>query len=388
MTLLVGFGLLLRSYVHVESSSLGYDPSNVLTATGHVPSSFFVTPADNSRLMRAAEDRLLLMPGVESVGIADSLPMEGAQSSGLRIEVPVPNVAPVEDEVWFVSVSPDYFSTLRVPMFAGRAFQVSDGPAGAPVAIVNQTFAKHYFPGTNPIGHRLAFADSATIWREIIGIVSDFRQRNPEEELRPLAYFPVSQTQPRQWSVAIRVRSASEFRSAASNLTKSLQPIDSRINWELGSMQALIHDSESLTLRRPIIILLGSFGTLALVLVIVGVFSVTSYSVAERTREIGIRTALGATHTKIAKLIFRESLIAAALGLAVGSVCAFAVANFFPTEGIGWSGSGIFLYGVTRLDTVTYFSVAALLAGVVHVASWAPARRAMRVDPMEALRHE
>jgi putative ABC transport system permease protein len=388
MALLVGFGLLLRSYFHVENSSLGYDPSNVLTVTVHVPSSPSVTPTDHARLMRAAEDRLLLMPGVESVAIADSLPMEGAQSSGLRIEAPAPNVAPTEDEIWFVSVSPDYFSTLRVPMLAGRAFRIADGPAGSPVAIVNQTFAKHYFPGMNPIGRRLAFADSTTIWREIVGIVSDFRQRNPEEELRPLAYFPVAQTQPRLWSMAIRVHSASELRNVAGNLSKWLQPLDSRINWELGSMQAQIHDSESLTLRRPIIILLASFGSLALILVIVGVFGVTSYSVAERTREIGIRTALGATRSELARLILRESLLVAALGLAIGSVCAFAVASFFPTEGIGWSGSGIFLYGVSRTDAITYLSVAALLTGVVYTASWAPARRAMRVDPMVALRHE
>jgi len=156
----------------------------------------------------------------------------------------------------------------------------------------------------------------------------------------------------------------------------------------LGSLPAEIHDSESLTLRRPLITLFASFGGLALILVVVGVFGVTSYSVAERTREIGIRTALGAARLEIAGLVFRESLNVALAGLAVGTFCAFAVTRFFPTEGIGWSGSGIYLYGVSRTDTLTYTCAAVLLIAVAVAASWLPARRAMRVDPMVALRYE
>jgi len=153
-------------------------------------------------------------------------------------------------------------------------------------------------------------------------------------------------------------------------------------------MPQQIRDSESLTLRRPIITLLASFGGLAMMLVVVGVFGVTSYSVAERTREIGIRVALGAARQEIAGLVFRESLRVAFAGLAVGTFCAFAITRFFPTEGIGWSGSGIFLYGVSRTDSLTYLAAAALLTSVVLAASWAPARRAMRVDPMVALRYD
>src|SRR5206468_4290971 len=249
---------------------------------------------------------------------------------------------------------------------------------------INQTFAKHYFPGTNPIGYHLAFADSPTSWREIVGVVCDFRQRNPEEDLRPLAYFPAAQTLPGRWSMAIRVRAASDMGNTSARISNWLQPVDPQLYWQLGSLQAQIHDSESLTLRRPMITLLASFGSLALILVIVGVFGVTSYSVAERTREIGIRTALGAARLEIAGLVFRESLKVALAGLAVGTFCAFAVTRFFPTEGIGWSGSGIFLYGVSRTDSLTYLVSAALLTGVVVVASWAPARRAMKVDPMVA----
>ena len=388
MVLLVGFGLLLRSFLHVESSRTGYEPSNVLTATIRLPAMRYTAPSDRARLMRDAVERMRLMPGVESAGIADALPMEGADAARLRIEIPAPKATLAEDEIWFVSVGPEYFSTLKIPMLAGRSFRETDSHEGSPVAIVNQTFAKQYFPGTNPIGYRLAFADSPTTWREIVGVVSDFRQRNPEEDLRPLAYFPAAQTVPPRWSIAIRIRTASDIASVAAHISDWLRPVDPQLNWGLGNMQAQIHDSESLTLRRPIITLLASFGSLALILVIVGVFGVTSYSVAERTREIGIRVALGAARREIAGLVLRESLGVTSVGLAVGTFGAFAMTRLFPTAGIGWSGSGIFLYGVSRTDSLTYISAAALLTSVVLAASWAPARRAMRVDPMIALRYE
>jgi putative ABC transport system permease protein len=388
MVLLVCFGLLLRSFLHVESSQMGYDPRNVLTAATRLPFARYTAPPDRARLMHDAAERVRLIPGIESVGIADSLPMEGAESARLRIEVPGPKAAPVEEQIWFVSVSPGYFSTLRVAMLAGRPFQEQDGLESGAVAIINQTFAKQYFPGTNPIGYHLAFADSPTIRREIVGVVSDFRQRNPEEDLRPLAYFPVEQTLPARWSMAIRVRAASDMGSVAERINKWLRPVDPQLYWEMGSMQRLIFDSESLTMRRPILTLVASFGSLALVLVVVGVFGVTSYSVAERTREIGIRAALGAARVEIAGLVLRESLGVTFAGLIAGTFCAFVITRFFPAQGIGWSGSGIFLYGVSRTDSPTYLLTAALLTIVVLAACWIPARRATRVDPMVALRYE
>src|SRR5467141_2503478 len=388
MVLLVGFGLLLRSFLHVEASRMGYEPRNVLTATIRLPATRYTAPSDRARLMRDAVVRMRLMPGVESAGIADSLPMEGADAARLIVEIPAPKATLAEDEIWFVSVGPEYFSTLKIPMLGGRSFRETDSHEGSPVAIVNQTFAKQYFPGTNPIGYRLAFADSPTTWREIVGVVSDFRQRNPEEDLRPLAYFPAAQTVPPRWSIAIRVRAASDIASVAAHISDWLRPVDPQLNWGLGNMQAQIHDSESLTLRRLIITLLASFGSLALILVIVGVFGVTSYSVAERTREIGIRVALGAGRSEIAGLVLRESLGVTLAGLAVGTLGALAMTRLFPTEDLGWSGSGIFLYGVSRTDSPTYISAASLLTSLVLAASWAPARRAMRVDPMIALRYE
>jgi predicted permease len=389
MVLLVCFGLLLRSLVSVESASLGYDPRNVLTATVTPSASRYANPAARARLMRSALEVTRRMPGVESVGAADSLPMEGAESARLRIELPSSQAAPAEEEIWYLSVSPEYFSTLKTPMVAGRPFLDSDNPESSPVAIINQTFARQYFPNASPIGYRISSADSPTAWREIVGVVSDFCQRNPEEDAKPLAYFPLTQTLPGgAWSLAVRVRATSDMANVAGQLSNQLSPVDPQLDWQLDSMQQQIHDSESLTLRRPLIRLLASFGSLALILAIVGVFGVTSYSVSERTREIGIRMALGAARGEVARLVLRETMVVTFAGLALGTLGAFALTRFFPTGPIGWSGSGIYLYGVSRTDALTYTFAAVLLTTVAIAAAWVPAQRAMRVDPMVALRYE
>jgi putative ABC transport system permease protein len=184
------------------------------------------------------------------------------------------------------------------------------------------------------------------------------------------------------------MRARSDMARTGQQISGSLRALDPQLYWETGSLELLIHDSESLTLRRPIITLLASFGGLALLLAIVGVFGVTAYSVSERTREIGIRFALGAVRTEIAGLLLRETLVMTLAGLAVGAFVAFALAHFLPTDSIGWSGSGVYLYGVSRADAVTYTFAAILLTSVALVAALLPARRAMRVDPMVALRHE
>lgn len=367
---------------------MGYDPRNVLTATLKLPPTRYTEPSARARLIREALERARLTPGIESVGVAESLPMFGADSAALRIELPSPKNASAKDEIFFLAVSPDYFSTLKVPILAGRSFRDADTRASSPVAIVNETFAKQYFPRSSPVGYHVAFADTPASWKEIVGVVSDFSQRNPEEDSRPLAYFPVSQMLPGQWSMAIRVRASADFASASETLADWLRQVDPQLYWQFGSMQQDIHDSESLSLRRPIVTLLASFGGLALILALVGVFGVTSYSVTERTREIGIRVALGAVRGEIARLVLRETLTVTLMGLALGAVGAFVMTRFFPTSGIGWSGSGIFLYGVSRTDAFTYSCAAALMASVTIAASWLPARRASKVDPIVALRYE
>jgi putative ABC transport system permease protein len=388
MILLVGFGLLFRSLLRVENSALGYDPRNMLTTTVSVPVSRQPNATDRNRLMQAFVERARMLPGVESAAITGSLPMAGADSAQLRIEVPS-NRPAVLEETSFVSVSSEYFSTLKIAMLAGRPFEDADRLDATGVAIVNQKFADAYFQGSDPIGYHLSLPDSSARTREIVGVVSNFRQRNPEEDLRPVAYFPIAQMpEIWRWNLVVRVRAASDMSRVAAGLAESLHATDDRLYWEMGSMQQQIHDSESLTLRRPILTLLACFGGLALVLSIVGVFGVTSYSVAERTREIGVRVALGAARLEIAGLLLREALAITGASLVVGSVGALALSSFLPTGQIGWSGSGIFLYGISRTDPVTYLLSAIVLLVVVLAASWIPAYRTMKIDPLVALRYE
>ncbi len=388
MVLLVGFGLLFRSLRNVQSAPIGYDPRNVLTATLKLPPSRYTEPSARARLIREAVERARTIPGVDSAGVTDSLPMYGADSAQFKIESPLPRAVPTQEGVYFVTVGPSYFDTLKVPMLSGRSFQETDSHASSQVAIVNETFSKQYFPQTDPIGHHISFADSPASWIEVVGVVSDFSQRNPEEDSRPLAYFPIAQMVPRQWSLVIRMRTSADFSSSSQMLNNWLGQVDPRLYWQFGTMQKEIHDSESLSLRRPIVTLLASFGGLALLLALVGVFGVTSYSVTERTREIGIRVALGAARSEIARVVLREALAITFAGLAIGALGAFAMARFFPTADIGWSGSGIFLYGVSRIDAPTYAFAAVILTSVSIAASWMPAQRATRVDPIVALRHE
>jgi predicted permease len=386
MVLLVSFGLLFRSLLSVESAPLGFEPQNLLTSTVSLPLPRYPDAREREDLMRAALERARSMPGVESVGATDNLPMDGADSAQMKLETSS-STTPAQQETWFLSVSPSYFSTLKTPMLMGRSFQGTDQWESEKVAIVNRTFAETYFPGASPIGRHVAFADSPQDSREIIGVVSDFRQRNPEEDARPLVYLPIDQTLPGTWSLVIRVRAAGAG-SVASRFADWLRPIDPQLYWQVTDLPAKIQNSESLNLRRPILTLVACFGALALVLVVIGVFGVTSYSVAERTREIGIRVALGAARSRIAILVLRESLFVALAGLAVGAFSAFLLTRFFPTGPIGWSGSGILLYRVSRTDAIAYAFAAGVLVVVVLFASWLPARRAARVDPMIALRHE
>jgi predicted lysophospholipase L1 biosynthesis ABC-type transport system permease subunit len=161
-------------------------------------------------------------------------------------------------------------------------------------------------------------------------VVSDFRQRNPEEDLRPLAYFPIAQMSPPRWSLVVRVHPTGDLGELAARAGAWLRPVDPEVYWEIRDMGRLFQDSESLTMRRPILALLGCFGGLSMLLVVVGVYGVTSYSVVERTKEIGIRVALGASNREVTGLLLRESLSVAFLGLTVGAVWDFAVAQFFP----------------------------------------------------------
>jgi predicted permease len=388
MVLLVGFGLLLRSFLHVESAPTGYDPANVLTASVGLSTPRYREPSARLHFLREAVERARLMPGVQSAGMTETLPLDGASSGSLTLENYAAGANEGTGDTHRLSVDSEFFSTMKFTMLAGRLFNDNDSIDSPAVVIVNQTFANHFFLHENPLGRRFAFTDSPMTWREIVGVVSNVRQRNLDEDSQPIAYLPLAQTLPYDLHLAIRVRAPAEMGSVSRGLSNWLRPLDQDLYWEQSTMLQRVHDSESVSMRRPVVTLLALFGGLALLLALVGVFGVTSFSVTERTREIGIRMALGAARSEVAGLLLKETFFLAAAGLASGALAALVLTQFIPTGPLGWSGSGISLYGVSRTDILTYSCSSILLSFVALSGCYIPARRAMRIDPMVVLRYE
>jgi ABC-type antimicrobial peptide transport system permease subunit len=227
------------------------------------------------------------------------------------------------------------------------------------------------------------------VWREIVGVVADVRQRNLEEDSRPVFYRPYFQGLDAPVSLAVRVRSQADMPRVAQSLRNTARETDLQQPWdEVKSMQQIIYESESLSLRRPVVRMLGAFGLLAVILATLGLYAVLAYSVTERTREIGIRMALGANRRQVLGQISFDTLLLIAPGAMIGVAAAYWLSSLLPSGHIGWSGSGVFLYGVSRADAVTYIAVVTALGIVSMLATFVPARRAMQVDPAASLRHE
>lgn len=295
----------------------------------------------------------------------------------------------MQSQVRLLEVSPGYFDTFHIPLRQGRQFNESDNEAASTVAIVNETLAREFFPGESPLGRRVKVASPQNPWCEIVGVIGDAHQRNLDEDEKALVYRPWSQAPGTDMSLALQTRSAANIATVGSALRTRLRALDPALpRGRVQTMEQIIDDSESVMLRRPIICLLGAFGAIAVLLAVIGIYGVLSYSVAERTREIGICMALGALPGNVMRSVLRETMALLAGGLALGVAIALALTGLLPTGNIGWSGAAIHLYGVTRTDFTTYGGVALLLTLVALLASFIPAHRATKVDPMLALRYE
>jgi putative ABC transport system permease protein len=388
LVLLISFGLLLRSFLHVEAVSPGFNPANVVTISGALDQPKYSAPAARVTLAREVLAKALELPGVQSAGITDSLPLQGADGMMFVIEgrAALPGQ---QAKLRTVAATPGLFSTLRIPLLEGRRLGERDTAASPPVVLINQTLARVFFPGENPLGKSLRMEDSPSVRREIVGVVADVRQRNLDEDSAPIAYRPWDQAPQIELSLAVRVASASDIPGVAAKLHSELHTVDKSQVWEqVKTMDRLIYESESVSLRRPIVRLLGAFGILAVLVSAVGLYGVMSYSVTQRTREIGVRVSLGAGRSTIFGLVFGRTAQLAAVGIGFGIAASLALTRLLPTGPIGWTGAAIHLYGVSRTDLLTYAGFSVLLALAALLASYAPARRATKVDPMVALRYE
>jgi putative ABC transport system permease protein len=376
LTLLIGAGLMIRSFIGLMRVTPGFNPERVLTMQTALPGLKYAKDEQVTAFYAQALERIASVPGVVSVGVTTNLPLGGSDQTTKVIvsgrPAPPSGQAP---EVSFRDVSPDYFRALEIPLLKGRAFSARDTADAPGVAIVNETMARRLFGSPEEaIGQRLTDEDGRGA-REIVGLVSDVRHSGLDGELRAEMFVPFTQESSNGMTFVVRTASdPAGFVSAVRGQLRAVdkdQPVD-----QVRTMTQVI--AESVSQRRLTMLLFGLFAALALVLATIGIYGVMSYSVTQRSHEIGIRLALGAQRSDVFKLVVGQGMILTLGGVALGLAAAFGLTRVLAS----------LLYGVTATDPLTFAAISLLLLAVALVACLVPARRAMKVDPMIALRYE
>lgn len=370
-------GLLLRSFAKLHAVDPGFDTESVLSFDLPMPSRY---QDANVRMTfyRQLYARIESLPGVTAVGDITRLPLAGRAgnpTSVLAIEgVDVP---PGErPQVDFRRAGPGYFRAMGIPLVAGRAFDDRDVPNSELVAVINQTAARQFFFGRDPIGKRIGFGNAPTPqWNRIVGVVGDVRHLGLRTEARAEAYIATLQAPPN--APVVVVRSSVDAASLIPTIRGVIREMDPGVAiFNVLTLQQVRY--QSLAQPRFQVFLFGLFAGLALILAVIGVYGVMAYSVSQRTHEVGVRVALGAQRQDVLRLVVGEGMKLVGLGIALGIPAALGATRLLST----------LLFGVTAADAVTYFAVALLLGGAALAACLAPARRATRVDPITALRYE
>jgi putative ABC transport system permease protein len=381
LVLLIGAGLLINSFLRLRSVDPGFNAANLLTMKVVLPRSKYPDAARRTAFYNELLQRVESLPGVESAGIITNLPLTfKGNSGGITIEGR-PEPAPDERVIVITrTISPDYFRTMNTPVLKGRQFTPQDTPDGAPVVIISETAARQFWPGEDALGKRIKMGgfDSEEPWLSVVGIVKDVRQFELDIDPKPQAYFPYTQMTysflaPRD----LVVRTSVDPISLAAVVRNEVWAVDKdQPVSNITTMNEIL--SGSVAKQRFNTLLLAIFAAVALVLAAVGIYGVISYSVTQRTHEIGIRMALGATSTDVLRLVVGQGFKLVTIGVAIGLVSAFILTRLMAS----------LLFGVSATDPVTFVAISAVLVAVAMLASYIPARKATRVDPMIALRYE
>lgn len=376
IVLLIGAGLLMRSFVRLQGVDAGFNPENLLVANINLPTSRYTEPAQRAAFYRRLNDELASLPGVVSVGAAQTLPLSGG---GARTPIAIDGRAvpplPERPIVSIEIVSPDYFRTLGIPLLQGRFFTEQDSESAPVTVIINQSFARKFFPDENPIGRRVLMGGVQTQAREIVGMVGDVRQIGLDTS--PAEGFYLSSYQRPQLAMSVAVRTEGAPLSLSSAVRSRVLAIDR--DQPIASLQTMDERvSESISNQRFTLLLLGLFAGVALVLAAIGIYSVMAYTVTQRTGEIGLRMALGAQTRDVLKLVVAQGMSMALIGVAAGLGSAFALTRVMRS----------LLFSVSATDPMTFIVIPTVLIGVALAACLVPARRAVNVDPMVALRYE
>ena len=377
VVLLVGAGLFLRSLAQLQEVDTGFQARGVMTGTVELPRVRFSAVETKADFYRAAQAQLAGLPGVAAAAVAIPIPFRGGEIAGsFTIEGSVPGSGEPRPHGGLRLVSPDYFSALQIPTRSGRVFDDQDVLGAEPVALIDENLARQYWPADDPIGMRIRRTTSGAEWARIVGVVG----RVAHADLAAgsgagVYYYPIYQQPPQLASFV--VKSAADTPPTPRTVREAIHTVDpAQPVFDLQTMEARV--SASLGARRFAVLLLASFATTALFLATLGIYGVFGYSVGQRTREIGIRMALGGQPSDVLGMIMRETLAFVGAGLGLGIVGAFLLTRFVAAM----------LYDVVPTDLLSYTIACACLLGVALAAGYVPARRAARVDPLLALRHE
>ena len=375
--LLIVAGLLINSFLHLRNPDPGFRTDHLLTMKVDLSELKYPDGQRRSVFFDEALRHIRALPGVQSVAVAGNLPFTyNGDSASIAVEG-IPDPPPDQwPDVIYRAIGPGYFSTMGIPVIRGRDFTDQDKADSKKVVVISEKTAQHYWPGQDPIGKRLktGATTSHAPWREVIGVVKDVRQNDFIAQPKMQMYFDYRQLKDPAAN-ALVVRTSVEPMSLATSVRDAIWAVDK--DQPVADTDTMDHIvSEAITRQRFSMLLLGSFATLALGLAAVGIYGVMSYSVAQRTHEIGIRMALGARRTDVLQMTVKQGLRLVGIGMLVGLVAAFLLTRVMAS----------LLYGISATDPITFLGISLVLLAVAILASYVPALRATKVDPIVALR--
>jgi putative ABC transport system permease protein len=385
LVLLIGAGLMLRTLWQLSRVQPGFDPHNILTMAIPVPATKFTTPAAQISFFERVLQEVRATPGIEAAGVIDDLPLDNG-GSHQPITIEGQPVVPMADqpEVDIRLVSPGYLRAMRIPLIRGRDLTDADVAGRSALVLISASMANRFWPNEDPLGKHLRLTFFPDAAREVVGIVGDVKL-DSLDETRPVAtvYWPLDQVSVppseawRSFGMSLAVRTSVDPMSSVSAVTAAIHQVDPEVPVvDVNSMEGLI--SASVSPQRFNMLLLGAFAGLALVLAAVGIYSVLSYTVRRRVREIGIRMALGATHRDVLSMVVADGMKPILAGVGIGLAAALALGRVVSS----------LIFGVRATDPLTFAMVAALLVAVGLLATVIPAYRATRVEPVRTLREE
>jgi len=385
LMLLIGAGLMIRSLWILQNTNPGFDPDHVVTMVVSIPQNKFPQPGQEVSYFNRVLDGVRVLPGVQAAGLIDAIPLsDDGSHQPISIEGrPVVAMAD-QPEVDVRLISPGYLSAMHISLLRGRDVDDSDVPGRPGAVLISQSMAKLFWPNEDPVGKHLTMYFFPDMARVVVGVVADVKlQALNETRPAPTLYLPLGQLSPpkgtnwRSFGMILAVRTGMEPVSAIPSISSFVRNVDADIPLlNLRTMDDWV--STSLSPQRFAMLLLASFAGLALLLAVVGIYSVMSYSVSRRTHEIGVRVALGASRADVLALVVRQGLVLALTGSAIGIAGALLLSRLMSSQ----------LYGVSPTDPITFVAVSVLLTLVALAACYIPARRAMQIDPMVALRYE